>query len=202
MHLEILVEEPSSEAALNHLVPRMVGPDATFKVYPHQGKPDLLDKLPQRLRGYSRWLPDDWRIIVLIDSDGRGCKGQKFLLENAARSAGLRTRTSVPKGEQFQVLTRLAIEELEAWFFGDVEALRAAYPRVSPSLARRAGFRDPDAILGTWEALERELQRVGYHPGGLAKIQAARAISEHMDPTRNRSRSFQAFREGLLSLAG
>lgn len=99
------------------------------------------------------------------------------------------------------MLTRLAIEELEAWFFGDADALRIAYPGVSASLGSRSRFRDPDAIRGgTWEALEKELQKAGHHPGGLAKIQAAREISIHMDPVRNRSRSFQAFRQGLLSL--
>jgi len=30
----------------------------------------------------------------------------------------------------FQVLNRLAVEELESWFLGDVEALHAAYPHV------------------------------------------------------------------------
>ncbi len=99
-------------------------------------------------------------------------------------------------------MNRIAVEELEAWFFGDVQALRAAYPRISPTLAQRAKFRDSDAITGgTWEALERELQRVGYFAGGLSKITAAREISLHMDPARNRSKSFQVFREGLLQLA-
>ena len=39
-----------------------------------------------------------------------------------------------------------------------------------------------------------------YHPGGLEKIRAAREISNHMDPDRNRSRSFQVFRDALRSI--
>jgi len=62
MHLELFVEEPSAEAALAILVPRIVGPEITFRIYPHQGKTDLLHKLPARLRGYRSWLPADWRI--------------------------------------------------------------------------------------------------------------------------------------------
>jgi len=90
-------------------------------------------------------------------------------------------------------------EELEAWFLGDVKAITAAYPGVPPSLAHQAGFRDPDAILGgTWEALERVLQRAGYHRGGLEKIKAAREISQHMDPHRTSSKSFQVLRDGLI----
>lgn len=204
MHLEILVEERSAEAALGSIVPRIVGPETSFAIHSYQGKGDLLSKLPARLRGYSRWMPEDWRILILIDADGRDCLPQKETLESVVGRAGLLTRR-VSAGSEcgFQVSARLAIEELEAWFFGDVEALCAAYPRLSPSLARQAAYRDPDAILGgTWEALERELQRAGYHTGGLSKIKAAREISIHMDPARNRSRSFQAFRDGLLGLVG
>jgi hypothetical protein len=100
---------------------------------------------------------------------------------------------------RFQVLNRIAVEELEAWFFGDVQAVHRAYERVSPSLAAKAAYRDPDAIKGgTWEALERELQRAGYFKSGLPKIKVARAISANMVPSRNRSRSFQVFQSGLF----
>jgi len=99
-------------------------------------------------------------------------------------------------------VNRLAVEELEAWFFGDVEAIAAAYPRVPRNLARKAPFRNPDRIKGgTWEALERVLQRAGHFPGGLGKIEAARAIARHMDPQRNRSRSFCVFRDALLEIS-
>jgi hypothetical protein len=200
MHLEIFVEEPSAEAALAHLVPQILGPEVTFRIFSHQGKPDLLSKLPERLRAYRNWLPGDWRIIVLVDTDGKDCVQEKRRLEEIAGQAGLVTRTATDSGSRFQVLTRLAIEELEAWFFGDVEALCAAYPGVPASIANRSSFRDPDAIRGgTAEALERELKKAGHHLGGLAKIQAAREISAYMDPERNRSRSFQAFRRGLLA---
>ena len=200
--LEFLVEEPSVEAALSHLVPRLLGPNLLFSVYPHQGKRDLLKKLPARLRGYRRWIPEDWAIVVLIDADGRDCLEQKAALESMARQVGFSTRATGRDG-RFEVLNRLAIEELEAWFFGDIEALCEAYPGVSPSLGERAAYRDPDTILGgTWEALERVLQKAGYHRGGLAKIKAAREISACMEPDRNRSRSFRIFRQGLLDLVG
>jgi hypothetical protein len=197
-HLEFLVEELSAQAALQNLVPKILGEEFSFQVYPHQGKRDLLGKLPSRLRAYRGWLPEDSGIVVLMDADGKDCTVQKAQLEAMARQAGFLTRSSA-QGERFQLLNRLAVEELEAWFFGDIEALRAAYPRLSPSLGKRASYRDPDAIRGgTWEALERELKRAGHHRAGLAKIKAAREISHGMEPLRNRSRSFQTFREGLL----
>ena len=169
-------------------------------MHPYNGKPDFLAKLPDRLRGYRPWLPADWRIVVLLDADEADCRQLKARMETIAHAAGLTTR-SATGGAQFQVLNRLAVQELEAWFFGDVEALCAAYPRLDPNLAERSRYRNPDAIVGgTWEALERELQRVGYAPGGLAKVATARAVSAHMRPERNRSHSFQVFQQGLLEL--
>ncbi len=55
-HLELLVEEPSMEAFLRELLPRMLSVECTFKIHPFQGKPDLLDKLQNRLRAYAKKL--------------------------------------------------------------------------------------------------------------------------------------------------
>lgn len=204
MRIEFLVEEPSAEAALVNLVPKIVGEDICFKIHPYQGKQDLLGKLTQRLRSYARWVPEDWRIVVLIDEDRKDCRALKRRLEQSARDAGLHTRTMPGPGGRFRVLNRLAIEELEAWFFGDVEALVAAYPGVPPTLDRKAAYRDPDAIRvhgGTCEALADVLKRAGYYRSGMPRIETARRISEQMMPDRNRSRSFQVFRDGLRHIA-
>ena len=202
MHIEFLVEESSADAALHNLLPKMLGDLASYSIHAFQGKRDLLAKLPARRRAYRSWSGEDGRIVVLIDADVEDCRELKALLEAAARNAGFVTR-SAAGGSRFQVLNRLAVEELEAWFFGDIPALQAAYPRLGTELARRAHYRTPDAIKGgTWEALERELQRRGYFPGGLPKVEVARTVSTHMEPERNRSHSFQLFRQGLLEPVG
>ncbi len=200
MHLVFLVEESSAREALNNLIPMIVGTAVTFEIHPFQGKRDLLAKLPYRLRAYRRWMPADWKIVVLIDADNNDCRELKDRLEKMALQAGLMPKTAAG-GSQFQVLNRIAVEELEAWFFGDVEALSDAYPGIPKGLANNRRFRDPDAVSGgTWETLERVLQRAGYFKGGLEKVRAAREISMHMNPDRNRSKSFQVFRQGLLDL--
>jgi len=200
-HIELLVEEPSTEAALIELLPKIIGTRATWAIHPHQGKKDLLNKLPQRLRGYASWLPHDAYIVVLIDEDRENCRRLKQRLENAASNAGLSTRNSFINGTRIQVVNRIAVEELEAWFFGDAPAIMQAYPGIPPSLSQKAKYREPDAIAGgTWEALERVLQRAGYFKAGLAKIDAARSIARKMDPQQNRSRSFRCFRDALLML--
>ncbi len=198
MHIEIMVEEPSAEAALENLLPKMLPLGVTFKLHNLQSKPTLLVELPKRLKGYKPWLPDDWRILVLMDEDRQDCNELKAELEEAATNAGFITKSMAFSQKGYQVLNRIAIEELEAWFFGDVEALVSAYPRIPISLGRKEKYRDPDAIKGgTWEALERVLQQYGYYSAGLPKIEVARTISQYMDPERNCSKSFNVFKSGL-----
>ena len=199
-HVEFLVEEPSMEVALRLLAPRILA-GQSFEVYSHQCKEDLLSRLPERLRGYARWLPQDWRIVVVVDRDADACHQLKARLEQSAEEAGLMTRTRAG-GDVYTVVNRLAIEELEAWYFGDWQAVRAAYPRVSSRISRNAAYRDPDAIKGgTWEAFERILQRAGYFKGGLRKIEAARTIAPHWDPATNTSTSFRKLRDVLQEMA-
>lgn len=200
--LIVMVEEPSMEAALERLLPTMLG-DAAFQVIRFQCKDDLLNKAPERLKGYTSWLPETWRILVLVDRDDDDCMVLKAQLENMAAEARLVTKTAANAGQRFQVVNRIAIEELEAWFFGDWEAVLAAYPRVPASQPSKAGFRDPDAIAGgTWEAMERVLQRAGYFSTGLRKVEFARTVATHMAPDRNRSRSFQAFAGAVAASLG
>jgi len=198
MHVEFFVEEPSAEAALSILIPKILKGKHTFRFHPFQGKADLLKNLPSRLKGYSSWLPHDWKIVVLIDQDNQNRLALKGRLEESTKKAGLRTKTSAKGKGTFQVLNRLAVEELEAWFFGDVLALKAAYPRIPATLAKKAKYSNPDSIAGgTWEALDRELKKAGYYPTGMPKIEVSRNVSLHMDVGRNRSHSFQVFMSGL-----
>lgn len=201
MNLEVLVEERSAEHALRVLLPRIV-PNADFEVRVFQGKVDLLKKLPDRLKGYASWITRaDTCLVVLVDRDDDDCLKLKADMERVASAAGLLTAAAVPASRRADVLNRIAVEELEAWFFGDVSALCAAYPRIPASLGQRAKYRDPDAIAGgTWEALERVFQNHGYHLGGLAKVAAATAIVQHMNVDVNCSRSFQLFRDGVRRL--
>ena len=197
-HIEVLVEEPSMETALRQLLPARTG-ETSFEVYPHQCKDELLQRLPQRLRGYRNWLPASWRIIVIVDRDDDDCHALKANLESIAATAGMGTRSH--DAAAYQLVNRLAIEELEAWYFGDWDAVRAAYPRVNRTIPAQARYRDPDGVRGgTWEAFERVVQNAGYFDGGLRKVEAARAIAPHMDPARNRSRSFQVLRDVVLEM--
>ena len=203
MRIEFLLEEESAEEALKVILSKILSDDVSREFHTFRGKQDLLKNLPVRLKGYKPWIPNDWWIIVLIDKDQRDCFQLKAQLEEIARAAGFVTKSSASQEGDFQVVNRLAIEELEAWFFGDAEALRTAYPRVSRNLQDQSRYRDPDAITGgTYEALERLLKTLNYHRGRLPKTAVARKIAQHMEPNRNRSRSFQVFVEGLKACVG
>jgi hypothetical protein len=188
------------EVALRELVPK-IRPGLEFQVHAFEGVNDLLDKLPHRLRGYTGWIPDDWRIVVVRDEDRKPCRDLKSEIEEIARRVGLIAKRKKHPASPFHVLTRIAIEELEAWLLGDVGALAVTYSGVPATLGNQRGYRDVDTIKGgTWEALERVLQNAGHFLGGLPKIQVAREVGANMDPDRNTSKSFQVFRDGIRSL--
>ena len=163
MHLEFLVEELSAEIALRNLLPKLVTDEHSFKIITFQGKKDLLNKLTIELKAYKRRIDKNFRIIILVDRDDQDCRILKQELELCSKEAKLVTRTASQDKLNYTVVNRIASEELEAWFFGDVEAVKAAYPRVSVNFRYKARYRNPDQITGgTWEALERILKAAGY----------------------------------------
>ena len=192
MHIEFLVEEYSTEVTLNFIVPKIIGDIHTFKIHNFQNKDRLLKKLPERLQGYSKFIPDNWRIVILVDEDRCDCQELKRKLCDAS--------SVVTKQKGNIVLHRIAVEELESWFIGDVTAIRAEYEKIPVSLSQQAKFRNPDTIKGgTWEQLDKILKKYGYETG-LQKIDFAEKVSPHMDVENNLSRSFQIFRDGLRSI--
>ena len=186
------------EIFLRAILFKILGDAATFQIYVHRGKTDLLTKLEQRLRAYAKWLPPSSRIIVIVDRDDEDCVGLKRRLEQAATGAGLSTRAETFPSD-WQVATRIAIEELEAWYFGEWHAVRSAYGKLPADIPKKARFRQPDAIAGgTWEALERLLRRQGYFETGLRKTELAQAVGQHFDPTLCASPSFASFQQAVL----
>ncbi|MCX6701183.1 MAG: DUF4276 family protein [Methanomicrobiales archaeon] len=200
MHFEFLVEEPSIECVLLNIVPKILNPDISFAVHVFQGKQDLLNKLPNRLRGYRGWIQNDSIIVILIDKDREDCHILKKHLDDISKSSGLFTKTAPDeRNSKFQVINRILIEELESWFFGDIDALSSAFPRIPKHLGTKSSYLYPDSIQNTASVLEGLLKRHGYYPAGMPKIEVANMISPFMVPEQNRSTSFQAFRTGLLA---
>ncbi len=195
--LEVLVEEPSMEEALRLLLPKIVGKRARWKVINMRNKGRMLQKLPDRLRGYKQQIDrgEQLKVVVLVDKDTDDCHELKKTLETMARNAGLQTKTAAGIGKAFHVVNRIAIEELETWFMGDTEALKSAFTSLR-GVRFPSSFNNPDNG-GTWERLHRFLRKNGIYRGSFPKIDAARKIARHMDLACNSSRSFQVFRQGV-----
>ena len=198
-YLEIFVEEPSMSIALSNILPKVfIDMDITWDIREFRGKMDLFKKLPARLRGRAKCIQPNHKIVVIVDEDRQDCHKLKGQLEDIAAQQGLLTRTTA-SGGNYQVLNRIAVEELEAWFFGDPSALTMAYPNVSPKALSKAAYRIPDRIKGgTWERLEKILQGAGYYSTGMVKKEVAGKVSLHMEVERNTSESFKMFVLGLM----
>jgi hypothetical protein len=200
MQIDVLVEEPSAEEALRIILPKILAGRAKFKLINMRNKSRLIGELPARLRGYKKRLDagEDLRIVVLVDRDNDDCRKLKSKLEHAAHEAGLFTRTGANRDGRFQVINRIAIDELEAWFIGDTEALKCAFSSLRGEPFPKS-FNHPDNS-GTWEHLHRFLRSKGIYRSSYPKIEAARKIASHMELSRNRSRSFSHFCQGIEAL--
>jgi len=203
MHFELLIEDQSGKIALECIVSKFIRED-TYRIHHYRGigrvpknlKPKtdarkriLLDQLPKLLQGYGRVPSYDERyVIVICDLDNRD---KLVFLEELT---GVLNACN-PKPE---ACFCLAIEELEAWFLGDLGAIRSAYP-----LANNKTLENyiNDSICGTWEVLanaiykggSKALAEKGYQVIGEQKCRWAEAISPHMDLDANKSPSFQHF---------
>lgn len=195
MQLEILVEEPSMKAALEVLLPKLLRPtDAKPRILDFEGITSLFDELPAKLKAYRGHVPPGQRIIIVCDRDKADCRQRKAKLEDIVARAGLYTRARPHYSGTWQVLTCLAIEELEAWFLGDPAAVSLAYPKVKP-----AAFRDcvdPDAVPDAAEKLRdilRGVKELDAATTKLPKVPTARRIAPHLNPDTNASASFRHF---------
>lgn len=212
MHLEILVEDSSGEKLLKTLLPAIIGPQGdphTWNLRAYKGigrlpaglkassdpsKRILLDQLPRLLRGFGK-TPGIDAVVVVMDTDRRDCR--EFLGELQTMAAGCHPSP--------RTLFRLAIEETEAWYFGDRAALLAAYPRAKGEVLGRYV---QDSLCDTWETLAeaiypggiKAIRKVGWPLPGEVKHEWAEKIGPKMDVEVNVSPSFCKLRDGLRRL--
>ena len=211
MHIEVLVEDSSGARLLDALLPAILGEQGTphtWRLHPYKGigrlpaglstrdpsKRALLAQLPRLLAGYGK-TPGVDAVVVVLDSDERDCKA--FLKE--LKSVLLRCQPAP------NALFRLAIEEIEAWYLGDRQALLGAFPKAKKDVLKR--YRQ-DTACGTWELLAdavlpggcAAIRRVGWPLPGQIKHGWAERIGPLMDVEQNKSPSFCKFRDGLRQL--
>lgn len=205
MRLHILVEGESEEALLNVWLPRFLPPGHSFVIIRHRGKgrlsrdpvrvPDirregLLDQLPAKLRAYGKTLdPATDRLLVLVDADDEPCLELKRRLLETLESCDPHP----------VVLFRLAIEETEAFYLGDPQAIRRAFPQAR--LQRLKSYAQ-DSACKTWELFQSVIGDPVED-----KVRWAERMAPHLGTTwkgsdANRSPSFRQLCKGLLRLTG
>ncbi len=215
MHFEVLVEDRSGKAALDILIPKIVGDRHTFRVIPYRGigripqkltthadasKRQLLDQLPRLLRGYGRtfaqYAPNYRAAVILVcDLDNKCLKTFREELHAVLNECHPKPKTRFC----------IAIEEVEAWLLGDIPAIRAAYPGAVTNLLNRY---ENDSICGTWERLadvlynggSSELKNKGWQAVGREKSLWSKNITPRMDIDNNASPSFRYFQRKLREL--
>jgi hypothetical protein len=199
MHLIFHIEDQSGAKAMEILIPKMFGSEVTHKIHWYRGSgrlPDglkpgtdaskriLLDQLPKILRGYSK-TPNYGTVVIICDLDNKN--KEKFLSELQDLS-----NLCNPKSKVFFCL---AIEEFEAWYLGDLKAVREAYPKAKNKVLNN--YKN-DEICGTWEVLadavypggSKKLKKEVWNAAGEQKSVWAETISPHMNVDNNRSPSF------------
>lgn len=170
--LIILAEEESMKAFLDPILPRLLPASWTFTVIPHEGKSDLERSIPRKLKA---WRESDVQFIILRDQDSASCTVVKSRLSDLCRPSG-RTAWKV----------RIVCRELESWVLGDPHAIDAAFQsRLSASRAARLRG-EPDAVVNP-------IQLIREHVPTYQKVGGAAQVAAHLDPARNRSKSFQVF---------
>jgi hypothetical protein len=213
MHFEVLIEDSSGMTLVENVLPKIIGPHGephTWRLHSYRGigripkklssgadptKRILLSQLPRILAGY-RKTPEIDAVVVILDADRRDCKLLLTELQEVAR------RQKADRMTTF----RLAIEEIEAWYFGDKKALLSAYPRARKNIIDE--YRQ-DSICDTWERLADAIhsggsvavKKAGWPLPGQLKQQWAEAISPRMNVDLNQSPSFAKLRDGLRKLA-
>ena len=216
MHFEILVEDISGKTALEILIPKIISTEQhTFNIHSYKGighipkglksaseakKRILLDQLPRLIQGIGQTFsqyPPDYPAVLIVTCD----------LDNRCLSTFRRELLDIvdkcnpPPKTQFCI----AIEEGEAWYLGDLAAVKAAYPEANQEVLK---LYTNDSICGTWEKLadavysggSKELSKLGWQEVGKEKSNWANKIPPHMEVDNNLSPSFCYFRDKLRGL--
>ena len=190
--LEILVEEPSIEEVLRVILPKVLPEgwalDENCFIRHHEGKQDLQQSIPRKIRAASK-KDITTGFIIVQDQDCNDCHQLKAHLSALCENAQSGNRP-VP----FKV--RIVCHELEAWYLGDMNAIEKVFPRFHAATYRgKKKFRKPDDCVNP----KQELKKI---VGDYGQIAMARDIAPHLNVEKNTSPSFRCFIAGLCQMVG
>ena len=180
MIIVFLLEEKSMKYLLDGILPYILPDGVRFITIPHEGKSDLQKSIPNKLLG---WNMPDTKFVIVQDQDSNNCRQLKRQLEDIC----------MPYSNK-EILIRIACHELEAWYFGDLDAVSKAYNKDLRVIKNKKKYRVPDDIVNP----KRELQKLlPEHQ----QIIGAQRIAKYMNMENNTSVSFRMFVDGVRRLA-
>ena len=182
MKIVFLLEEESMKFYLDELLPVILPDGIRFQTVPHRGKDDLRKSIPIKLRGWKE--PEEIRFVVVHDQDNNDCRKLKKDLQKICDAI------------RPNVLVRIPCRELEAWYWGDLDAVSAAFNKDLSSYKKKKKYRNPDEIVNPKEKLKKLIPELQQQSGAKAigKQAAKRPLNENSSP------SFQAFVKGVRKL--
>ncbi|MEQ9549988.1 MAG: DUF4276 family protein [Coleofasciculus sp. G3-WIS-01] len=169
---------------LEEILPKLIPNHITYICITHQGKQDLAESIPRKIKAFQ--FSPSTEFVIVHDQDSNDCKKLKTELLKICQTAG-----------KPDAMIRIICHELESWFLGDLAAVEKAYNLKPHSLSQKQTqnkYRDPDRLNSAKEEL-RKLLPAGYYPGTHSK-----EIAPHLSLTDNKSRSFQIFCEGIQKI--
>lgn len=207
MHLQFLVEDRSGGELVQAIIQKLQleSPTTTFDCKSFHGiggftkkntvketkSGKLLNDLAIYLRGYNKsfqFFPS--AVVIVIDNDDRNTECFRNELNQVA----------VNNNINIDYLFCIAVEEIEAWLLGDIDAIIKAYPKVKQSCLTSYV---QDSICGTWEILADSIYPGGlkrlkkdcpnYTEIGILKSEWAKNIGANMSLSLNKSPSFRYF---------
>ena len=178
IRLIFMLEEKSAEHLLKVILPKILPSDVTPLFISHQGKSDLQKSIPNKIKAWQ--YPNDY-FIILHDQDSHNCIDLKKELRQLCSSVKC----------QHDPLIRIVCQELESWYFGDLDAVQKAFPRFSACRYKnKAKYRKPDDIKNPGNKLKKIIRDFN-------KGYAAIEVPKYMDLSKNTSVSFNHFLCGV-----
>ncbi len=146
----------------------------------HQGKSDLEVSFPRKLRVWAN--PITTRFIICRDNDGSNCVALKNKLAE---------RVHVETKHEYKI--RIVMNELEAWYLGDLSALESAgviKVGEAQKLMNKGKFRDPEKLVKAKQEFLKLTKTTG-------QTRLAELIGPHMSLENNKATSYLQFVQAL-----
>lgn len=174
-----MVEEASMKIVALAIATKL-GITDRITILSHQGKSDLEASFPRKLRAWTQH--ETVRFVVCRDNDGADCKKLKARLVE-----------SVGDQSKHEFKLRIVMNELEAWYLGDLKALEESQlikEGFAEKLARRGKYREPERLNNAKQEFLKLVNTKG-------QTRIAEAVAPNLSIQNNTSPSFHQFVNAL-----